>query len=397
MATRSSAGWRVIVLRMSFADDLRTGACGVRLSLPPGLDWEKSDDDSCTAHDQERRLGWLCIGADVQLDLRPRHHDRLVRDVERHTRDLFVTFAAQQGNEGPLRTDDPTWSPLIDLSPRTLPGGPALVVIHRISYWMGSESILGHLLIPTRRGLFELRVTAPTLDATGLRETLLMSPLLAASGRPADFTPPQQAFFDDPAHDAKFPAHPLSRVRAALAWMLQKSDLAVTAPVATSDADEVVVEKIGHALVPPPRYVRVDPPEATRAAFTLATFAATEGFQWLIAKRQARGVPLGDAQTLHALAAAARASLGEGGPCETNMVGPDQLRLYTLRGSETGPRHNLYCWTRRAGGDIIMLGITAPQVTPRAEIEEQITDVARSLRPLAGPGKGRAWWQFWRA
>lgn len=52
-------------------------------------------------------------------------------------------------------------------------------------------------------------------DQTGLRESIRLVKA-GLSGDPRLFLP--QSEYDDPAHDAAFPAHPLSAVRAAQAW-----------------------------------------------------------------------------------------------------------------------------------------------------------------------------------
>ncbi|MEI8257808.1 MAG: hypothetical protein WCJ30_19200, partial [Deltaproteobacteria bacterium] len=106
-----------------------------------------------------------------------------------------------------------------------------------------AETVMGHLLVPTREGMVEFRAIAKA-GVTGMRETTLLGQALNAS--PAEGPAEVMArlgtrFYDDPAHDAQFPDHPLTRVRSALRWLTTESGLAVSAPAVTEPLDETVL------------------------------------------------------------------------------------------------------------------------------------------------------------
>jgi hypothetical protein len=53
-------------------------------------------------------------------------------------------------------------------------GVDALTVVHRMSYEMGHEVIMGHLRVPVRTGMIEFRIIAAA-RLTGGRESILFA------------------------------------------------------------------------------------------------------------------------------------------------------------------------------------------------------------------------------
>jgi hypothetical protein len=126
---------------MSLLTDLKRGRGGVRLAVPARLTVGKEDEKSANLHDAARGVAWHLSRYEHHLDLRPEHYDGLVRDVERHTRALFETYARHLPPH-PLRTKDPVWSPVVSVERVQVDGRDALTVIHRMSYQPGNEMLM---------------------------------------------------------------------------------------------------------------------------------------------------------------------------------------------------------------------------------------------------------------
>lgn len=390
LARAGAIGWG-----MGFFAEICAGGRGVRFAPPPGFELQTDERDAWTG--VEHGLGWQCAVHDVRLDLQPQHHALLVRDAEQQTRDLFVLVSARLPRDRPLRTDDPSWSPLVELTPRALSGGPGLTVIHRMTYQPGHEVIMGHLLAPVRAGLFELRVFGRAAT-TGMRESVLL--MLAGRESPGEDPIAQmrrlgQAHYDDPAHDARFPDHPLTRVREGLAWAL--AHLEVVEPDAPAVDGEVELPGLGCAVVPPPRYRRLERGEGV-AQFTRVSFAGTDGVQLLTLARMTQVLPRADAAAIARLAEElARASVPPGATgvaVEAAPDGPERARAAVRQDGEV-PRHTLLRVLRDAGGDARVVALAAPRSTPEAELAADLDGVVASLRPLAPDGPRRRWWKPW--
>jgi hypothetical protein len=98
-----------------------------------------------------------------------------------------------------------------------------------------------------------------------------------------------QAEMDDVRHDASFPEHALSRVRASLRWL--QADLRVREPAPPRARGEVALPRLGCALEPPPRFIHA------------RGFCATDGLErLLVARERGRCADL----VAHATAAARR-------------------------------------------------------------------------------------------
>jgi len=130
-------------------------------------------------------------------------------------------------------------------------GGPVLWVLLRTHYASTNEVVEGRWLIPVVDGLVSITVLARD-QTTGYRESALW-----LTRDPQGVTDPRehpgQAFFDDPAHDAAYPTHPLSRVRAARACL---EDPARGALQVRSGSSTTEAPSIESAVVPPRRGTR---------------------------------------------------------------------------------------------------------------------------------------------
>jgi hypothetical protein len=402
---------------MSLLTDLAQGRGGVRFAVPARLTVDKDDVDVANLHDAERGVGWHLGRYDQHLDLRPEHQELLVRDVERHTRALFETYsrglASGPLEPRPLRTEDPTWSPVVSVERVRLGGADALTVIHRMSYQPGNEMLMGHLLVPIRRGLFELRVLAPA-RMTGMRESMLFAVARkGAEDEPPDATMKRlgQKHYDDPQHDALFPDHPLSRVRAELRALLEEGAVTVTEPDEPAPDGEALLPAMGCAVTPPPRYARKETaPDFVQ--WSRLSFAGTDGLQLLTLLRERDvSLPQRGAQQLTQLAEkSARASVPKGA---TNVHvdahalpdrdGRAQVLAYLSYDPTDGdaPRHTAFHWLVDDRGRPVAIAIATGRCVPKDELLADTEAVAASWRPLDGereaapPPAKKPWWKVW--
>lgn len=213
---------------------LAEGTAGVELRFPAHLTRKDGSSDLAELVDEETALVWQCARSPFQIDLTPLHRTSLRQDVDRAAVRAFDEMWAQRQSadgaataESP-RTADTSWSPLVEREIVEIGGATAFRVIHRLAYQPGSEYISGRLMIPVREGTVEIVCHAED-QLTGGRETALQ--LLLADPSSEDLpSHPGQAFFDDPAHDADFPEHALTRVRRAQRWLLEEAGLRVLRP-----------------------------------------------------------------------------------------------------------------------------------------------------------------------
>lgn len=259
---------------MGLATALRAGIHGIRAHIPPGTEIVTDEPGYLKLYEPARNLEWmLAVRPDLRMDLREAHRDDLRRHAQQYARRMFEDVFVQMRTDTSTRprTDDPDWSPLVELEHVTVGPAPGLRVVHRMFYQPGREILLGHLVIPLPDGVFEARVAAGDGN-TGYRESILL--LKHPPTPPAKFHP--QSEYDDPRYDANFRDHPLSRVRAALrelheVWGLE----ALTAPTPQVDGP-VDLPHLGCAIVPPPRFVLLDTP-ADHARFVRVSFCTTDG------------------------------------------------------------------------------------------------------------------------
>lgn len=118
---------------------------------------------------------WLFHHSRMSMDISPTQFAGLQAHAEYYARAMFEDTSRTLAEDPakPLRTKDPSWSPLVDFERIDLDGGPAVRSVHRMVCRAGREMMMGHLLVPLEDGLFEARVL--TVDMrTGYRESALM-------------------------------------------------------------------------------------------------------------------------------------------------------------------------------------------------------------------------------
>jgi len=260
---------------MAQREDLTTGAFGVRWQTPPTFEWVQNERRVAVARDAERKVTWLVRAYRYRMDIDRANDAPLRADLEQDARRLFELAHATAQAPGfapmPPRTTDPTWSPIIEVEHTSL----GLVVVRRITYQPGNETIVGAVSIPVAGGYVELAAIARA-GTTGYRESILMTQLVPNMEPDTPF--PKQSVYDDPQHDATFADHPLSLVRSALRW-LHGAGVEVLAPAAPG-SPEVVVNAARCVVRPPPRYLLLAPDvlpmSPTLASFTRVTFGDIE-------------------------------------------------------------------------------------------------------------------------
>jgi hypothetical protein len=243
---------------------LRTGSLGISLQVP-NLRLLRNDENFAELAGPDGVVYHLFYFPDLHMVFRP----GLEEVMARHARRLFDEAFVNNGGKGQKRTDDPEWSPLVEVESLDL-GAPALRSVHRMLYQHGREMTMGHLLVPLAEGLFETRVIAMD-QQTGFRESVLL-----IQRQVKGFL--SQKEYDDPAADAMFPMHSLSRVRAALRAVCSW-DLKVLRPALPSSGGERVLPQLRCALVPPTGFV----PSAGQ--LTRTSFSGTDGRETFLVER----------------------------------------------------------------------------------------------------------------
>jgi hypothetical protein len=383
---------------------LRDGALGVEVTLGPEIQPTVDDD-----HDYQIDLPdlpsrvWILHFPEVWLDLSAESWPTLERDVARQTRALFDQIFRRPRPEGRPppqrpRTADSSWSPLVELGRVPVDGGEALHVLHRMSYEPGDEVVMGHLLVPTASGLVEIRWVS-SAHMTGYRETVFMEKLLAASGGSKVPEHPGQAAFDDPALDETFPKHPLSIARAVRRWCQKNVHVRVVEPGPQDRRQELRLEAIGCALVPPPRFVKPSPASAGPngvpwVGLNRASFAGSDGVDWLFVEAFARPkglARLGRRRTAGDVEQLARQMYASAGVSDirSTVVGADDSgaprgsRVIVDGEGHLGPLRMAARGAELADGTLVLLYLTTSASIPGTELLAEVDGAARTLRPLA--------------
>lgn len=267
-----------------FQAEIKQGKLGVKFSIPTEFELKQSAPRGARYHDTAHQVLWHIKRFPWLLDISSDHDEILRRDIAEAARYLFQLFyndhqkAASESIETPPRTDDPDWSPIIQVSYDTLDSTAVLSIIHRLSYRPGSEIIAGHVLIPMTHGMYVFSAYS-SAEITGLKESILADRLLSKHPVPrgkkdieAALAPLDQKEIDNPDHDALFTNHPLSRVRAALRWFigLEKPVLSITQPMPASISGPLELAGVGVSIIPPPRYLPT--PQRINTAQNLVSF-----------------------------------------------------------------------------------------------------------------------------
>lgn len=263
---------------------LTDGSLGVCATLPPSVN-VRLDEARHFEFTDSTGMRWTALLEPLAIDLSERHEDERRRDVEETAR-AILAYVHRSMPPPPLpdgvvvvsgrpRSEDPDWSPVVDHEVVEVDGVRALRVIHRTMAHAGGEIVMGHLVLPLRGHVLELR-TIVRETQLGLRECLLMATALR-DGRPAmERTVPPQSAMDDRAFDGLYPDHCLSRTRAALARLVTAGALRYTQRPLDFD-DPIRVVRKGWDVPASPRFMPAAFASTDDFHLTRMTFAVSDG------------------------------------------------------------------------------------------------------------------------
>lgn len=283
--------------------------------------------------------------------------------------------------------------------------------MRRITFQPGNELLSGTLLVPVVDGFFEIAAIARAAT-TGMRESVLL--MARTHGKP--FEPgtsvPSQAEYDAPAHDHRFPDHPLTLVRAALRWLQSDAAIEVLSPAPDPPSGEIVVEAASCAVVLPPRYVFV-PREVMPMAPTLASYtrvALGEGVPRMLDvwRLEGRITQRDRARRLKELALEMTADWEKEGVSdleqEAEIVASD-TKSASVRGFArffVGAKRKLSALRWRADEDGVVFRVSAsgPAHLSEEALRNDADAVMSSLRrldasPPSAPPEDKPWWKVW--
>ncbi len=289
------------------------------------------------------------------------------------------------------RTADPEWSAMVDCERVQVGGATALWTVHRMAYQPGDEIVMGHLMVPVKGGLFEVRLAARD-EMTGVRESMM---LIEQPGKLL-----KQKDYDDPKHDEKFEMHSLSRVRKALRWLIEDAGLKVLAPAAVHEGGEVVLSRLDCALVPPRRFVRTEKmDDYNLAAFQRVGFCGTDGIEQMLVQRVDELRKL-TAEQLRGEAEVFSRGLNESSglrevklAVEEVTVGERRCVLIVADGEgDDGGRRNSLCWLLDRKGRAYFVAILGSDAVPAEVRRDELRTTVASWRSTKD---GKAWWKLW--
>jgi hypothetical protein len=364
-------------------EDLASGVNGVSVLLAPEWTPTSSEADTCVFDIQATGVRVWMLHQPLSLDLTAETQSTLEEDLQQTARILFRSTEAllrAQGSIAPqpdgrqARCDQPEWSPLIEHRIVQLEGRPILEVVHRTAYRPGCEFVMGHLLVPTSRGVLELRVIAND-RTTGARESAMMiiAQRKGASTDLAGLSGTQtQAYYDDPAYDAAFPRHCLSRVRAILSFLREPGRIRYLEEPHQGEAGRVKLPGLGSRITLPPRF-RSAPGSPPGSRFTRMNLALTDGVWRLLPVREPGGGMFTRKATAVREAAQRRLAklLGRGSIVtqESILAGPsvgERLWVGVEMTEEQVAVGSL--WSHARDGSIHGLMLIAPAQTPLAAV-----------------------------
>jgi hypothetical protein len=398
---------------------LRSGTCGASWVPPESTEVVQEDESLLVLRDPVAKVVWQVRSSPFPFALDAAHDEVLRADLERSAREAFDN-AWKPPAEGEVqarrRTEDPTWSPLIEHSRLDLPGGAALRLVRRISYQPGKEIVAGHVIVPTALGHLDFCALARA-TVTGLRETVLTALRLdrdreigaaepddaqdSEIGRPF---PPQSAY-DDPGLDAQFPEHPLSLVRQAVGKLRDSVAIKQAAP----QTDDVVrLMEPNCTFTAPPRYVPV--PAGVLGMHPMLRLLVRSGIEswqrnievWRLDNvRLRRGDPRNELCELARDTVAKWEHEGATG-IQTEVAAvedfqrrPQVQQSVSMTAAERAFR-TIFRWWVEPDGVVFRLGSSGPPSIPDAEHVTILDGLQASWRRLdaVSPSR-RPWWRVW--
>lgn len=420
---------------MGFLDQVASGELGARVHFGDDIESLEEASNAALLRDPERRVAWEIAFVPYRLDLREATLDVLRDDIAIEARAAFEATWTQLGAESesgndaaarpPARTSDPAWSPVILLEATTLDDAPALRVIHRMSYQPTHEMVVGRVLIPVANGVLSISASSLT-RTTGYRETMRLQAALASRpGEDAEEIARElgQAGYDDPTYDLLFPDHPLSLVRAALAWLVDSDGggLVVADPLVLPGESEIALPVARCAVTPPPRYLAL-PDGALPIAPTLAVLTRV-GLAVMTPRlvdvwRIEDTVILGADREGQLVKLARKNAAGWAGEGATDVEakvaklpskdGRTHVKSEITFTTANGPTHAVARWMADTDGTVFRVAASGGPWIPKEALRADAEQVLSSLRRLDSPAEEakeepaaeeavkpkRKWWPF---
>lgn len=394
---------------MGLLERLGSGELGVRCKLFEGRTLENLPRSATVVAEGELTVVCQALQLPWRLELAEGTRAARHADMQRAARELFVRSFKPvahpvTGEPALPRTQDASWSPVVEIEELHL-DGPVLWVLLRTHYAPTNEVVQGSWLIPVADGLVSITLLARD-QMTGYRESALWLMRDEQGGTVPD-AHPGQAFFDDPGHDAAFPTHALSRVRAARAWLEDptRGALQVTLPAGPPAEGEQALSEADCAVRVPPRYVRV-PAGTLKMAASLVTFTRVS--------LGARVTPLMltvwkvEGQNLASKSGRALRELAQQTTERWAREGVRNIRIDTNEvAGELGPEVRLHVrfevdelvqevqiWFVDSQGAVFRIGCSASAAWDTTELWQDVAFVRASFRRLSMPR--RPWWRFGR-
>jgi hypothetical protein len=389
---------------MGLADQLESGELGIRCRVGETEILEQSPHFALLLH-PGRQLALHVVKAPWHLD--GRHTSAWKQAIEQHTQLLFEdSFRPEQdpgtGLSTEPRTRNQTWSPLIGFEEIDA-GAPAWWLLFRRSYAPGDELVEGRLLVPVATGLVTVSLLARD-TITGYRESALaLSNELP--GTNATWPQSTQALFDDPANDARFPEHCLSRVRDGLRWLLAPDGAALvcTAPAAPAASDTIALPEADSVVTPPPRFAYLPagtlPLAPSLASFSSVILGGDEAPRllsvWSLEQRLPKsagtaGLEALVRQTLSAWTLEGARDIELNLASVSGALGPE-THVHVRFQAHGAPRQEQQIWFTDRDRSVFRIGVDAPSDYAQAELRAEVAAVRQSWRRLSPK---RRWWQI---
>jgi hypothetical protein len=395
---------------MSLLDDLRDGSLGVRLQLPDQLESLEQGPTFARWIDRDVLSTVLAIHSPFPLDLSDPRKPTLRAELEAEARRVFLAkhqslAAEREAVARPPRTDDPSWSPIVELDLLERADGRLLRCVSRLSYQPGHELIRGVLCCPLANGHLWLALLHRSAQ-TGMRESVLTLRLNLAEG----FEHPGQAFYDDPEHDEAFPQHGLSCVRRGLTRWLSADggalEITCRQPSAPHPGARITLVASDSSLVPPPGFLHI-PHDVMPVASSMSSLAR-HGLErqpdamidvWRLSPEEAR--PRNMDELIELAEAVARGWEAEGAGNIAVSVEPRErgeriearARIsFTVNGEA---KQNIAQWILDRDGAVFRIGLSFEPPDEFDSWEPVLDELVASWRRLSEPkSPNRPWWKL---
>lgn len=395
---------------------------------PESAEVMEEDEFLLLLRDPLARVVWQVNWSPFPFALDAAHDEALRADIELSAREAFDKAwkpPAADEVQARCRTEDPTWSPVIEHSRFDLPGGTALRLLRRIAYQPGREIVAGHVIVPTAIGHLDFRAMARD-TVTGLRETIVTAtrrperePDVGATEPDTEFPAagggaekrdigspfPPQALYDDPSLDPRFPDHPLTLVRQAVGKLCGSVAIKRAAPRAI---ESVQLEEPRCAFAVPPRYVPLPAGVmGMQPTLRILVRAGIESWQRNIEVQRLDNVRFRNRDPRTELCALARDTIArwerEGATnikaevaAVSDFEGRPQAQQSVSMSAEGLPTRSIYRWWVEADGVVYRLGSGGPPGIPDADHVALLYGVLASWRRLdAIRAPHRPWWRIW--